>query len=447
MAFAIGLAQYTSAGESFQKLMEGQPQGRDFLYSNRTDTPLPYPLAPRAVKKISATLKDGVIIAWRPPYDSRDIKGYRIFRDFKLVAECGRDARAWRDRKVEAGKTYRYIVRSVNQAGRLSATPGIYAYNGYQSTQPIAAWERILDKPFLSGVTVSFFWKDLEPVEGTFNWKYLDDLVAAAAKRGKTVGLWPYLPAPWLPEWMKGIATYDMDKTRTKTAIPYPLDRKLIEKYNQHLLAIAKRYNKNPAVSYILVTLSGSSGMHNNVQPEPRQFELLSRKFNYTIASHIEAWKTQFHFYEKNFPDLRWGYDIHFTNDEIGPALAVADWALRRYGSKVILFNEGMNGRPWMRVQWKLNGWQLNSEYIADQKNRTAIGYQMLGQSWSSAGLDRGNNGPLIEALKNADAMDADFLEIWTHDIAQAGYEATLDAAADQMGVIKVVMPEKTETK
>ena len=414
----------------------------EYQFSNRSDSPLPYPLAPRAVQVISADT-ESVTLAWRPPVDSRDVKQYRIYRDFQLVAECSRDARAWRDKNIEPGATYRYCVRTVNTAGRESAVPGIYAYNGYQSTHGMQTWEKILELPWISGVTVSFFWKDLEPSPGEFNWKYLDDLIAAAAKHGKCVGLWPYLPAPWLPEWVKnkGVQTYDMDKTRTKTNIPYSLDPTLIEEYNRYLAAIAERYNGNPAVSYVLVTLAGTSGMHNNVQPEPRQFKLLEEKFGYTVDNHIDAWKKTFALYEKIFPDTRWAYGIHYTNDEIGPALAVADWALKEYGSQVMLFNEGMNGNPWMRLQWKLNGWQLNSEYIADQTTRTTIGFQMLSQSYSAQGVDTGRNGPLAQALKNAFAYNPDFLEIWIHDITQPDYAQQFDAAAERMGIVKAKIP------
>ena len=298
---------------------EKMPQDEDYQFSNQSTTPLPYPLAPRGVRAAWVDSKS-VAIAWRPPYDSRDIAAYHGYRDFKLVAKCSRNSRAWRDSKVVPGTTYRYFVRSVNKAGKESAVPGIYAYNGYQSAHGAKVWEKIMAKPWISGITFSFFWKDLEPEKGKFNWKYLDDAIALAAKHGKTVGLWPYLPSPWLPDWMKGrIKTYDLNATRTKSNIPYMLDPVMIKEYNEHLAAIAKRYNGNPHVHYILVTLSGTSGMHNNVNPNKEQFDLLRKKFDYKVADHIKAWQDTFEYYEKIFPDTRWGYGLQYTNEEMGP--------------------------------------------------------------------------------------------------------------------------------
>ena len=421
---------------------EKMPLDEDYQFSNKVDTPLPYPLPPRGVKAATVDSKS-VALAWRPPFDSRDVAAYHVYRDFKLVAKCSRNSRAWRDSKVTPGKTYRYHVLTVNKAGKESAVPGIFAYNGYQSAHGVKVWEKIMAKPWISGVTFSFFWKDLEPEKGKFNWKYLDDVIALAAKHGKTVGLWPYLPAPWLPDWMKGrIGTYDLNKTRTKSNIPYMLDPVLIKEYNEHLAAIAKRYNGNPNVHYVLVSLSGTSGMHNNVTPAPVQFDLLRKKFNYTVDAHIKAWQDTFKYYEKIFPDTRWGYGLHYTNEEMGPAMFVSDWALKKYGSKVVLFNEGLNGQPWMRLQWQLNGWQLNSEYIADQVTRTTVGYQMLGQSWGPKGPNTGTNGPLDKVLENAGVYDANFLEIWTHDINEPAFEAQLDAEADRLGLLKVTIPQ-----
>ena len=78
---------------------EKMPQDEDFQFSNKCETPLPYPLPPRGVRAATVDSKS-VALAWRPPYDSRDIAAYHVYRDFKLVAKCSRNSRAWRDSKI-----------------------------------------------------------------------------------------------------------------------------------------------------------------------------------------------------------------------------------------------------------------------------------------------------------------------------------------------------------
>jgi Beta-galactosidase len=433
------------AQSSFSELLKTTPKDETYQNVGKPNVKLAFPLSPRAVKVVRSTMKY-TIISWRPPFISRDVKAYKIYRDFKKIAEVSADAREFFDRNVIPGKSYFYMVRTVNFAGKESGVVGVFAYDGYQSGHGLKHWERILKMPFVAGITVSFFWKDCEPQKGKFRWQHIDNLIKLAAKYNKTVGLWPYMPAPWCPDWLKDkVKKYDMDKRRCKSNIPYALDPIIIKEWKRFITAMGKRYNKNPHVDYVLVTLSGTSGMHNNVQPGPRQFELLSKKFGYKVKDHIAAWKDMFKVYAKVFPDKPWGYGIQFTNDEVGPSLEVASWALNKYGSQVRLLNEGLNGNDWYRVQHKLNGWKLNNEFIADQSWRTMCGYQMLGRSWSSKGLDKGGNGAMKVALDNGINYGATWLEIWTLDINQKPYHALYENADARMGLVKAVIPTEKQ--
>lgn len=443
MCLIVAMTGKLMAQSSFSELLNDTAKDETFQNAGKPDVKQPFPLAPRAVR-IVRSAGENVIISWRPPFISRNIKCYRIYRDFKLLTELSADSRDFTDRHIVSGKSYLYMVKAVNSVGKESGTVGIFAYNGYQSNQDLEQWERILKMPFVAGITVSFFWKDCEPVKGQFRWEHLDNLIELAAKYNKTVGLWPYMPAPWCPDWLKdNVKKYNIGSGRCKMNIPYPLDPIIIKEWKRFITALGKHYNNNRNVEYVLVTLSGTSGMHNNVDPVPRQFELLSQEFNYKVNDHIEAWKDMFDTYAKAFPDKQWGYDIHFTNDEVGPALEVAAWALNKYGSQVRLLNEGLNGNDWYRIQHKLNGWKLNNEFIADQSWRTMCGYQMLGRSWSEKGLDKGGNGSMTTALNNGTDYGATWLEVWTLDIDQKNYHTLYEDADARMGLVKAVVPVK----
>ncbi len=429
------------ADSTFDEVMKSAPKDESYQNASKPMVPQPFPLPPRALKTTSVTNK-AVILSWRPPFLSREISGYKVYRNFTPIATLSKNTRAYRDATVKAGDEYYYMVRALNNKDRESGVVGLFAYNGYKAANGAKNWEKVIKKPFVSGVTISFFWGDVEPEKGKFNWKHIDDLIALAAKYNKTVGLWPYMPSPWCPKWLRDkVKKYDTGKLRCRMNIPYPLDPVIKQEWKRFITELGRKYNKNPHIDYVLVGLSGTSAMHNNTLPAPRQFELLKEKFNYSVKEHIAAWKEMFELYEKVFPDQQWGYDIHFTNEEMGPAIAVAEWALEKYGSRVRVMNEGLNGNEWYRVQWKLNGWKLNNEYIADQNWRTMSGYQMLGNSWSINGCDTGRNGSMKIALENGIDFGANWLEIWTPDLMQKKYIKYFEKAAAQMGLVKVQVP------
>ena len=110
---------------------EGLENGRGYYYQvsavNRMGegelsegvnaTPIGPPSAPRNVQAVQE--KDGILLTWDPPEDDggSQITLYKILRDGAYYAAVPGNTTEFLDENVSAGRTYRYSVKAVNDAG------------------------------------------------------------------------------------------------------------------------------------------------------------------------------------------------------------------------------------------------------------------------------------------------------------------------------------------
>jgi len=110
---------------------EGLQNGRGYYYQvsavNRMGegelsegvnaTPIAPPSAPRNVQAVQE--KDGILLTWDPPEDDggSQITLYKILRDGVDYAAVPGNTTEFLDENVSAGKSYRYSVKAVNDAG------------------------------------------------------------------------------------------------------------------------------------------------------------------------------------------------------------------------------------------------------------------------------------------------------------------------------------------
>lgn len=134
----------------------------------------------------------------------------------------------------------------------------------------------VLDQDYISGVVLRLRWKNLEPSENAYDFSFIDNVVRAAAQRGKTVQL-ILLPGFYTPKWLldqipscdpllKNNPVYDPNQACGKASflidgsawrrqdLPLPWNPLYKSKWQKFLAEIAGRYNQNPAVVSVAVT-------------------------------------------------------------------------------------------------------------------------------------------------------------------------------------------------
>lgn len=144
-----------------------------------------------------------------------------------------------------------------------------------------------------------FYWRDLEPVEGQYNFALVDDAFkyAAAHRPAMNVGLrFMALAEPetgsQIPDWLikKGVkGTWTPDK---KTFIP-DLDDPLFIEYSQRLLnAMGKRYDGNENLAFVDIGMVGSWGeWHNSNFPmlKPLLERYTTAQLDRYVTMHFSA--------------------------------------------------------------------------------------------------------------------------------------------------------------
>lgn len=191
-----------------------------------------------------------------------------------------------------AKETSRYTVQPQDN-GEVLINPGMgwmaYFYSNYvrhfgSFMQPSDVLDRF---PGVSTVNLRVPWSYLEPKEGEYNWALFDTPAQRFIEAGKQVILRVSASENWIPfatpEWVKDLgakgAWYDIGKgphTEGKSWDPDFADPIFLEKLENFLAAMAKRYDGNPDIAFIDIGsygLWGEAHTHMSSMPSPQKNE------------------------------------------------------------------------------------------------------------------------------------------------------------------------------
>ena len=119
----------------------------------------------------------------------------------------------------------------------------------------------IFDNPHVDGIALRYFWNELEPAEGQFNWAPIDAEIAQAVEHRKLVSL-GVTPGILTPDWVyrDGAAQFSFmwDKPWgpppcSKVRIPVPWDPVYLSKWLAFVRAMGERYLQSPTLVSIKI--------------------------------------------------------------------------------------------------------------------------------------------------------------------------------------------------
>jgi len=134
----------------------------------------------------------------------------------------------------------------------------------------------VLKNPDVVGLSVRQFWSDLEPIEGEFNFSYLDSQVQAAADNNKVVLLRINSQAD-KPAWVtqaveeKGGTFFKFDDDGVPTTIPVFWDPTYLEKKKNMIRALGEHFANNPVVRIVCASFANAVSEDWNVPHEPEE--------------------------------------------------------------------------------------------------------------------------------------------------------------------------------
>jgi hypothetical protein len=147
---------------------------------------------------------------------------------------------------------------------------------------------RLPDVPGRFPYSVAYFrlnWEELEPVEGQYNWRLIDEAIAAWAKREARIAFrimttnahskGYYCSPKWLFdagcksfEYVAGGADIASGGARITRIEPDYGDRLYLEKHGQFIKALAERYDGNPQIEFLDIGSYGIWGEWHTKHPQ-----------------------------------------------------------------------------------------------------------------------------------------------------------------------------------
>lgn len=197
---------------------------------------------------------------------------------------------------------------------------GVFALG--DPNRPIPA--EIFDNRQIDGIALRYFWNELEPAEGQFNWGPIDAELAQAVEHHKMVSL-GVTPGVFTPDWVyrDGAAQFSFlwDKPWgpppcSKVRIPVPWDPVYLSKWSAFVRAMGQRYHGNPAL--VSAKIEGINAQTEELLlPHSRPGQRNAAKLvdcapnddvgewqaiGYTAAKIKETWRAIAHAYLEAFP-------------------------------------------------------------------------------------------------------------------------------------------------
>jgi hypothetical protein len=170
-----------------------------------------------------------------------------------------------------------------------------------QGTGPDPAVYRNID---VDGVSVRQNWSDLEPTEGVYDWRYLDNVTARVAAAGKAVllrvitGGGDIVAGGNCPTWvMDAVAAeplppsqkfYTFNEDGRSVTIAVFWDPVWLAKKTAMITALGARYSSNPAVKIVGVSFANSKNEDWNVPHTPPEVTAWFAA-GYTSAKMLDA--------------------------------------------------------------------------------------------------------------------------------------------------------------
>lgn len=235
--------------------------------------------------------------------------------------------------------------------------------------------------PGVSTVMMRIPWAMIEPEEGKFNWAVLDTPAQRWISKGKRIAILITCSENWMswptPEWVKNAGAkgtyYEFGKGPVEKSHlwdPYFDDPIFLEKFDNFLTALAKRYDGNPNVSFVGIGSFGLWGEGHTFMSSQVSEEDTDRIVRQHIDLHV-----------KHFPNTLLAIsDDVVGHDKPGRRFPLTDYALSK---GVTIHDDSIMVQPpprsWYHAEMAQEFWPkmpviLEHEHYGGSKARGAWG-------------------------------------------------------------------------
>lgn len=214
----------------------------------------------------------------------------KVYRPICLVVLlCLVAAMAFFTPRVVAGYA-RTAAMAVNPptSGTLTGLVWMVGKNGGKYLTGPEIEEVLAGNPHISCLFLKREWLDIEPTRGTYDWKSLDDAVAAARHKGRSYKL-SFKPGTGTPDWVyskmadgsPGAAAFvalgpnehRKDTYQKPIRIPIPWDPVYLREFERFIRAAGERYAGDPLCVAVTVTGANFQSAEAHLPKQPEDIE------------------------------------------------------------------------------------------------------------------------------------------------------------------------------
>lgn len=230
-------------------------------------------------------------------------------------------------------------------AGLLAFTParggkipeGVFSLGNSGNPVP----PQVLASPNVTGCSIRYGWKDIEPSEGDFQWDWLDGEVAKVAAAGKQV-LLRIITQSARPGWVSkavqkhGGSFFTWDEGGEMLSIPVFWDPTYLEKKKNMIAALGAHFSENPAVTIVTASFANARSEDWNVPHSPELVEQWL-SLGYTSDLMLDAGQQIIDATMEAFPHQYVALSIGTTGGDLDPsndyvARTTVVWAWNTWG-------------------------------------------------------------------------------------------------------------------
>ncbi|MGZ8187296.1 MAG: fibronectin type III domain-containing protein, partial [Methylosarcina sp.] len=382
--------------------------------------------APTVPSGLAATALSSseISLTWSAATDAVGVQGYKVYRNGVQIASVS--STSFADSGLTAATAYAYTVSAYDAAGNtsaqsasVSATTSSSGGNGGLGSVPAGIYsiDTVVDKPFVDGVLIRLFWKQIERTEGKYDFSKVASVIKQAKALGQGVSIATIVVAA--PSWL-------IDKTETYTdpqsgLVTVPWDTTMLTALEKLVTALSNyqvdgiALKDHPTVRQIDAAIGGIQSIRM-VQP-PSGYT--AQKLEDGVLRSVRAWATAFpnkHLYAGLF-GIGDGTKRPSTTEVIRDDLMAEFDGVNK--PKLNFFQEVLTGAAP----------SLNSPLatvVSDVRNETSILYQACGEwknktAWSWC-YWANNDTPDIGIGFGYNNFNTTYFEIYQADLMNEAY-------------------------
>ena len=217
--------------------------------------------------------------------------------------------------------------------------------------------------PDCSIAYIRVLWKEFEPKQGEYNYAFIEDILAKAKENGQTV-MFRLLPhstreSDDVPDWLKTLIECPARPLgeRVKTS---PSDPKFLEILGQTVKKFAERFDEDPTLAFLDITLPGSWGEGSSLDLFSKEniekyIDIYTGSFKNTvlIGQSASAWIV--HYANKTIP-MGWRADGVGSPNHMNNLYPARIQDLERVWEKAPVSFEAY----WWLGEWQRKGWDID---------------------------------------------------------------------------------------